>query len=129
MGFGGQRAQKWCERLFDEISAKLILYGRALGLSHGEAEDVLQDLFLALLKRGEAPEKPDHYCVRAYRNLALNYKRSLWRRLTRELEARPAGLRPLEREALGAASDRGRKRRRLHLDCGTRRHGCRHCAA
>ena len=29
-----------------------------------------------------------HYCVRSYRNHALNYRRSLWRRLTRELESR-----------------------------------------
>ena len=28
----------------------LILYGRALGLGHGEAEDVLQETFLALMQ-------------------------------------------------------------------------------
>ena len=30
------------------------------------------------------PAKLEHYCVRSYRNRALNHKRSLWRRLTRE---------------------------------------------
>ena len=30
---------------------------------------------------------PDRYCVRSFRNRALNYRRSLWRRLTRELES------------------------------------------
>ncbi len=77
----------WCGRLFDEQAAQLILYGRALGLSHGEAEDVVQDTFLALMKLGSAPTKPRHYCVRAYRNRALNYRRSLWRRVTREWES------------------------------------------
>jgi len=63
------------------------LYGRALGLSHGEAEDVLQDTFVALIKMERRPEEPGHYCMRAFRNRALNYRRSLWRRLTRELES------------------------------------------
>jgi RNA polymerase sigma-70 factor (ECF subfamily) len=65
----------------------LILYGRALGLSHGEAEDVLQETFVSLMKRTEVPEEPEHYCIRSFRNRALNYRRSLWRRLTRELES------------------------------------------
>jgi RNA polymerase sigma-70 factor (ECF subfamily) len=77
----------WCERLYDAKARELILYGRALGLSHGEAEDVLQETFLALMKRIAPPQKPDHYCLRSFRNRALNYKRSLWRRLTRELES------------------------------------------
>ena len=78
----------WCEALYKQRAAELILYGRALGLSHGEAEDVLQETFLALLRRNDAPSKAAHYCVRSYRNHALNYRRSLWRRLTRELESR-----------------------------------------
>lgn len=77
----------WCGRLFDEEAAQLILYGRALGLSHGEAEDVLQETFLALMHLESIPAKARHYCVRAFRNRALNYRRSLWRRLTREWES------------------------------------------
>jgi RNA polymerase sigma-70 factor, ECF subfamily len=77
----------WCERLYEAKAAELILYGRALGLSHGEAEDVLHETFAALLGRNELPEQPEHYCVRSFRNRALNYRRGLWRRLTRELEA------------------------------------------
>jgi RNA polymerase sigma-70 factor (ECF subfamily) len=65
----------------------LVLYGRALGLSHGEAEDVLQDTFLALLRLETAPREPAHYCVRAFRNRALNLRRGLLRRLVRELES------------------------------------------
>lgn len=77
----------WCERLYDAKSAELILYGRALGLSHSEAEDVLHDTFVALVQRPNVPERPEHYCVRCYRNRALNYRRGLWRRLARELES------------------------------------------
>jgi len=78
----------WCERLYEAKAAGLILYGRALGLSHGEAEDVLQETFVALLQRAVEPAQPEHYCVRSFRNRALNYRRGLWRRLTRELESR-----------------------------------------
>ena len=78
----------WCERLYGAKAAGLILYGRALGLSHGEAEDVLQETFVALLKLPARPEAPERYAMRCFRNAALNYRRSLWRRLTRELESR-----------------------------------------
>ena len=77
----------WCETLYATKAAQLILYGRALGLSHGEAEDVLQETFVSLMKRTEVPEEPEHYCIRSFRNRALNFRRSLWRRLTRELES------------------------------------------
>ncbi len=77
----------WCGCLFDEQAAQLILYGRALGLSHGEAEDVVQDTFLALMRLESPPTKLRHYCVRAFRNRALNYRRTFWRRFTREWES------------------------------------------
>ena len=81
------RPSNWCEAIYDAKAAELILYGRALGLSHCEAEDVLQETFLVLIARESPPNRPEHYCVRSYRNQALNYRRSLWRRLTRELES------------------------------------------
>ena len=77
----------WFEAIYEAKAAALILYGRALGLSHGEAEDVLQETFIALMQKDEMPREPEHYCLRSFRNRALNYKRSLWRRLTRELES------------------------------------------
>jgi len=77
----------WCEAIYDAKAAELLLYGRALGLSHCEAEDVLQETFLTLMDRPLPPARPEHYSVRSYRNQALNYRRSLWRRLTRELES------------------------------------------
>ena len=95
----------WCESLYDAKAAQLILYGRALGLSHGEAEDVVQETFLALMQMDFAPAKPEHYCVRSFRNRALNHHRSLWRRLTREWESlrwfeKSAGETPAERAAM-----------------------------
>lgn len=78
----------WCRELYEARAAQLLLYGRALGLSHAEAEDVVQETFMALLQRESRPDCPDHYCLRSFRNRALNYRRSLWRRLTREFESR-----------------------------------------
>src|SRR5881394_4087660 len=95
----------WCEGLYEAKAAELILYGRALGLSHSEAEDVLQETFVALLQLSIPPDLPEHYCVRSFRNRALNYRRSLWRRLSREFESlrwfEPSDEEsPLEREAM-----------------------------
>ena len=95
----------WCEALYEAKASELVLYGRALGLSHGEAEDVLQETFMALLRLPERPKQPEHYCVRAFRNRALNYRRSLWRRLTREWESlrwfeRSEEESPAERQAM-----------------------------
>jgi RNA polymerase sigma-70 factor (ECF subfamily) len=83
-----ENVSDWRENLYTSKAAELVLYGRSLGLSHGEAEDVLQETFLALLQKPEPPELMEHYCVRSYRNRARNYRRSLWRRLTREVESR-----------------------------------------
>jgi len=83
----GNEYSSWFEGFYSARSSGLILYGRALGLGHGEAEDVLQETFLALMRLPELPREPENYCVRSFRNRALNYKRSLWRRLTREVLA------------------------------------------
>ena len=77
----------WCQSLYEANAGQILLYGRALGLSHSEAEDVLQETFIALMQKEEEPEQPAHYSLRSFRNRALNFKRSLWRRLTRELES------------------------------------------
>lgn len=65
----------------------MILYGRALGLDHAEAEDVLHDTFAALFRLERQPLDPERYVIRAIRHRALNYRRSLWRRIRREFEA------------------------------------------
>lgn len=78
---------QWFEQFYEARASGLILYGRALGLGHGEAEDVLHETFLAVMRRVEFPREAENYFVRSYRNRALNHKRSLWRRLTREIES------------------------------------------
>ncbi|MGZ8937914.1 MAG: RNA polymerase sigma factor [Limisphaerales bacterium] len=96
----------WCERLYGEKAAQLLLYGRALGLSHSEAEDVLQETFIALLKLPEQPKAPENYAFRTVRNRAMNFKRSLWRRLAREVES----LRWFEREPDESPAERAAMR-------------------
>ena len=95
----------WCQSLYETSASQILLYGRALGLSHSESEDVLQETFIALMQKDAVPEEPLHYCLRSFRNKALNHKRSLWRRLTRELEShrwfeRTNGESPQERAAM-----------------------------
>ena len=108
----------WCEALYHAKASELILYGRALGLGHGEAEDVLHETFLALMRRAVSPALPERYCVRSFRNRALNYRRSLWRRLAREWEARswfePASAEsPVERQAMQCLSGLPREQREV----------------
>ena len=101
----------WYESLYQAKGAQLLLYGRALGLSHAEAEDVLQETFMVLMERQNAPAQPEHYCVRAYRNRALNYRRSLWRRIAREFES----IRWFERSVDETAEEREAMRRLAEL--------------
>ena len=106
----GTSQQHWCEEIYDAKAAELVLYGRALGLSHGEAEDVVQETFLTLMQMPFAPGKPEHYCVRSFRNRALNHRRSMWRRLTREWESlrwfeRQPDETPEERAAMRCLAD------------------------
>jgi RNA polymerase sigma-70 factor (ECF subfamily) len=108
----------WCEPLYEAKASELIVYGRALGLSHGEAEDVLQETFIALLRLRERPQQPAHYCVRAFRNRALNYRRSLWRRLTREWESlrwfeKTPSETDAERQAMRALADLPQEQREV----------------
>jgi RNA polymerase sigma-70 factor (ECF subfamily) len=77
-------AAHWCETIYDTKAAELVLYGRALGLTHGEAEDVLHDTFCALMRMEVPPGQPIHYLIRSFRNRALNHQRGRWRRWFRE---------------------------------------------
>jgi RNA polymerase sigma-70 factor (ECF subfamily) len=92
----------WCQPLYEKKAGGLLLYGRALGLSHGEAEDVLQETFVALLQLDHEPEDTEHYSLRAFRNRALNFRRGTWRRLAREIESH----RWFEREAHETEAER-----------------------
>lgn len=108
----------WCQSLYECKAAGLVLYGRALGLSHSEAEDVLQETFVALLQLEDRPEEPENYCLRTFRNRALNYHRGLWRRLTRELEStrwfeRKADSSEAEAEAVRCLAELPREQREV----------------
>ncbi len=110
--------EHWCRSLYESKAAGLVLYGRALGLSHGEAEDVVQETFVSLLQREQPPEEPEHYALRTFRNRALNYRRSLWRRWTRELESRrwferETGETETERRAMNALTALPREQREV----------------
>ena len=47
-------SQHWSQRLYETKATELVLYGRALGLSHAEAEDVLQEVYLTVWRRGSS---------------------------------------------------------------------------
>jgi len=96
----GQTA--WCEVLYEAKASKFVLYGRALGLSHAEAEDILQETFIALMKLPAQPDQPEWYALRSFRNRALNYRRTIWRRITREIESQ----RWFDREPQETAAER-----------------------
>ena len=60
---------------------------------------------MSLLQMEGEPEEPEHYCFRAFRNRAMNYHRTLWRRVARELESirwfeKSGGETEAEREAM-----------------------------
>jgi RNA polymerase sigma-70 factor (ECF subfamily) len=65
-------------RLHDEASLRLLRYARAVGLNDEEAEDVVQDVFVALF-RHLCLERPRHsltgWLFRVTRNLALKQRR------------------------------------------------------
>lgn len=97
----------WCEALYEAHAARLLLYGRALGLSHSESEDVLHEVFRELLALEHPPGNPPGYALRSMRNRARNYRRGLLRRVLRELESRRwfeegGGESPGERAAMRA---------------------------
>ena len=94
----------WVECLYEIKAADLLFYGRALGLSHSEAEDVIQETFVALLQKSVPPENPEHYLVRSFRNRALPTHTVLIGELGLSGEARPvpqAHLRVREAAAMG----------------------------
>ena len=71
----------WCEGLYEAKASELILYGRALGLSHSEAEDVLQETWLRWAGVDlETVRDQRAYLVRITTRQALSRLRTLRRR-------------------------------------------------
>jgi RNA polymerase sigma-70 factor (ECF subfamily) len=108
----------WCESLYVKKAADLLLYGRALGLSHSEAEDVLQETFMSLMRTTTIPAQIEHYSVRCFRNRAINYRRTLWRRISREFESgnwfeKSSGESPHEASAMRCLAQLAREQREV----------------
>jgi RNA polymerase sigma-70 factor (ECF subfamily) len=79
----GKSRREEVERLYREYGAGLLAYGCAITVDRAAAEDVLQQLFLKLLREDvELPEMARPYLYRAMRNAALNSRR----RVVREIE-------------------------------------------
>jgi RNA polymerase sigma-70 factor (ECF subfamily) len=66
--------------LYEKHGSALAAYGCCCGLDFGSAEDVVQQVFLKLLRaRERLPQTPSAYLYRAVRNAALNYRRDVRR--------------------------------------------------
>ena len=82
------------ERLYDELGPALLAYARSIVGGAGEAEDALQEVFVALMARkSELPREPRPYLFRAVRNTCLNRRRAM-ARLAPEVDAPPMFLEP-----------------------------------
>ena len=75
-------SKHWCESLYEERPAQIILYGRAVGVSQREADDVFQETFLRL-HRARATYIPGsnvrHWAFAIARSVYLDRLR-YWRR-------------------------------------------------
>jgi len=91
------------EGLYRQLGPALLAYARSLVRDRGEAEDVLQQVFLKLMTApAEAwPREPRPYLFRAVRNACLNRRRSTLRETVR-LETAPMFHAPNGHETLAA---------------------------
>ena len=76
------------ERFYEQYGAALVAYGSSLTGSRSTAEDLIQQVFLKLLRENRAePENPRAYLYRAVRNAALNAMRTAGRETELDLES------------------------------------------
>ena len=68
---------------YDEQAARLVLYARQL-LPPGEAEDVVQDVFIRLMLQHRPPDNVKAWLYRSVRNAAVSWLRVRRRRQKRE---------------------------------------------
>jgi RNA polymerase sigma-70 factor, ECF subfamily len=78
------------EGLYRQLGPGLLAYARSLVRDRGEAEDVLQQVFVKLMTAPSDawPREPRPYLFRAVRNTCLNRRRST-RRETERIETAP----------------------------------------
>lgn len=80
------------QRLFEQHSAALVLYARQWVGSLGDAEDVVQEAFVRMIRGRAQPDDPAAYLFTAVRHAAVDRQRSDARRRRREravVERRP----------------------------------------
>lgn len=70
--------------LFEQYGATLVLYARQWAGSFSDAEDVVQEAFVKMIRKGAQPEDPAAYLFAAVRRVALDQQRSAARRRSRE---------------------------------------------
>jgi RNA polymerase sigma-70 factor (ECF subfamily) len=75
------------QALYDEHAPALLAYARSLALDRGSAEELVQQIFLALLEGRKLPAEPRPYLFRAVRNTALNRLRASSRQVPIEDDA------------------------------------------
>jgi|SRR5687768_2588014 len=71
-------------RWFDSYGAQLLLYARQWLSRGGEAEDIVQDVFLRLIEQPQEPQNVKAWLYRAVRNAAVSAVRTRRRRAERE---------------------------------------------
>ena len=75
------------QALYDKHASALLAYARSLGPDRGSAEELVQQVFLALLEGRKLPAEPRPYLFRAVRNTALNRHRASSRQVPIEEDA------------------------------------------
>jgi len=75
-GLDLNRQAESLQALYQRYGAALTAYACSYGLNFASAEDVVQQLFLKLLRDGNEMQAPAAYLHRAVRNAALNLKRT-----------------------------------------------------
>lgn len=63
------KIQQW----FQEYSPAMVLYARSVVGDLQSAEDIVQEVFIALMKTSTLPEKPKNYLLFAVRNRSINF--------------------------------------------------------
>lgn len=80
------RETAWRE-LYHQYGAVLVLFARQWTNGASEAEDVVHDVFVQLIRSEIIPENPQGFLFAAVRNTALGFHRSLSRRRRRERDS------------------------------------------
>lgn len=87
-GGGGRGRLERCERTYRHLARRLIRLAVGLGLNAADAEDCVQDVFVALILRRSEVRDPEAWLRRSLFRCAIQLLRREARR-TRLLESRP----------------------------------------